>query len=404
MKIENALTVVRMNIEAEKEGARGIKTTTLMGKPGIGKTEMTRAMAKKMGMGFYHVSAPEVSIEQLTGLPEFNDIPKDFHEYSVSGLEDPKGTAWSCPEIIATANKMARDTSTNGCIMLLDDIHETPMSTIPYFYQLLNEKKVSGWAMDEQVYIVCAMNDSDSANFAGLPSPIINRMSLINTEFDARTFLEGYGVGFNYLVRSFLKANSQFLTEDEDTENGFGTPRSWSQFNNSFEYMLKKDKPFVLNHVKEIASGSVSDKAAIEFSKHVTYLEKLNLNKFVEKKEMVDVGKMEALDQVLLGYIVNFIDTVEDGQYLADLISENIDNKSFVGFCASEIYLKYLNWEESGKPMTLGLKLFLEKGLEVGNFDITTYGKLTAKEQKVVEDYKIADQEKFFDTVMPYIQ
>ncbi len=404
MEITKAIQVVGLNIAAEQANAGGIKTTTLMGKPGIGKTEMLRQLAKKMNLNFYHVSAPEISIEQLTGLPEFTDIPDNFHKYSVSNQESPKGTAWSCPEIVASANEKAIDPAFDGCILLLDDIHETPLSTIPYFYQLLNEKKVSGWGLDENVYIVCAMNDSDSANFSGLPSPIVNRMSIIKADFKDTVFLEGYAVGFNYLIRSFLKANSQFLTEDENTEAGFGTPRSWTQFNNSFEFMFKEDKDFVVDNLKEIAAGSISDKAAIELNKHIIYLDKLNLHKYVEKKNLLDVSTMEALDQVLLGYIVNFIDTVEDGQYLVELLEKNINNKSFVGFCASEVYLKYKSQLEEGKSLPLGLKLFLEKGLEVGDFDISTYGNLTKEELKIVDNFKIKDSAKFFECVMPYIQ
>jgi hypothetical protein len=413
MEITKAIKTVAMNIKAERNGFGGIKTTTLMGKPGIGKTEMTRAMAKELKMNFYHVSAPEVSIEQLTGLPEFNEVPSGFNKYSVSNVENAKGTMWSCPEIVATANLKAQPTVVDGvelrgCVLLLDDIHETPLSTIPYFYQLLNEKKVSGWALDEDVHIVCAMNDSDSANFSGLPSPIINRMSLLSAEFDSKTWLEGYGVRFNYLIRSFLKANSQFLNEEENTEAGFGTPRSWTQFNNSFEFMFKEDKEFVIEHLKEIASGSVSDKAAMELAKHVTYLEKLNLNKYVEKKEIINVSEMEALDQVLLGYIVNFIDTIEDGVYLGELLENNIDNKSFVGFCASEVYLKYRHMINDNQELPLGLKLFIEKGLGIvnggGTFDIKSYGKLSAEEIKMVEKFKLKDQEKFFEAVLPYIQ
>lgn len=404
MKIKNALKVLRLNIEAEINGYNGIQTTTLTGKPGIGKTVMTRELAKNMGLEFYHVSAPEISIEQLTGLPEFNDVPKGFEKYAISGNPMAKGTAWSCPEIIANANSKATKNG-KGCILMLDDLHETPLSTIPYFYQLLNEKKVSGWALDEKVYIVAAMNDSESANFDGLPSPIINRMSMIKTEFDATDFLDGYGVKFNYFIRSFLKSNSQFLNEEESTEVAFGTPRSWTQFNNSFEYMLTADKEFAIENVKEISNGSISQIASLELTKHIIYLENLNLNKYVQDKDLFDVSELDALEQVLMGYIINFIISIEDGAYFTELLKKNIKNKSFIGFAGSELYLKYLNMVEENTEIPLGLRLFLEKCLEVEPFDIKNYGKLSEKELNLIENYNISQEEReiFLQGLLPYV-
>jgi len=427
MKIKTALKTVRFNIEAEMENVGGVKVTTLSGKPGIGKTERTRVLASEMGLNFYHVSAPEVSVEQLTGLPEFEQVDDGFEKYSVSRTKKPLGTSWSCPEIIATANRRARgvlvdgndqpqlvdgkEVDSKGCLILLDDLHETPLSTIPYFYQLLNEKKVSGWALDEKVYIVAAMNDSDSANFAGLPSPIINRMSILKTEFDEKEFLDNYSVNFNYIVRSLLIQNPSFLNEKEETEMAFGTPRSWTQANNSFDYMYKKDKEFALENIKDIFSGSVSDKAALEIEKMAGYMEKLDLEKYVKEgvKEIKDgkpisinISEMEQLDQVLMGYIVNFINTVEDSLFLKELLDKNLEERAFVGFCVSEIYLKYMAYVKQGKPITDGLRLFLEKVIGVGKFDISTYN-VDKKTEKLIENYKVDNKKELLQIVQPYI-
>ena len=403
--------MIQLNIEAEQNNVGGVKVTTLSGKPGIGKTERTRKLAKEMGLSFYHVSAPEVSIEQLTGLPEFTDVEPGFEKYSVSNNNFQKSTSWSCPEIIANANIKAKE-GKKGCLLLLDDIHETPLSTIPYFYQLLNEKKVSGWTLDEEVYIVTAMNDSDSANFAGLPSPIINRMSILKVDFDEKEFLDKYSVNFNYLVRSFLKANPIFLSETENTEAPFGSPRSWTQANNTFNYIYEQDKEFAIENVEDFFRGSISEKAAKELKKRVVYLEKLNLQNYVnqgvkevmaDKEITLDISEKEQIDQVLMGYIVNFIDTIEDSIYFTKLLEKNIDNRSFIGFCAAEVYLKYCAHLDEGQPISDGLRLFIEKGLEVGEFDFNNYKEMTPTQKKIVKNYKISERENFLNSIIPYM-
>jgi len=431
MKITRALQFIKYNIKSEQNGVKGIKTTTLAGKPGIGKTERTRELARELNLNFYHVSAPELSTEQLSGIPEFENVPEGFERYSVSHTTNPKGTTWSCPEIIATANRKANttleDTDNNkilvdgkeqeveGCLLLLDDLHETPQSTITYLYQLLNEKKVSGWALDKKVYIVTAMNDSESANWEGLPSPIINRMQILKVEFDSQEFLDTYSVNFNYIVRSFLKRNKHFLNEEESTEAPFGTPRSWTQANNSFDYIYSVDKNEAIEFIGDYFEGSVSDKAALELQKMAEYMVKLDLEGYVKDgvEKMKEGGKLDInfkqvdkeldnLGKVLLGYVVNFIDTPEHGCFLAKLLDDNLEHRSFIGFCISEVYLKYMVQVKQNRPVSEGLRLFLEKALGIGKFDISTYN-VDKKTKKMIEEVELKNKKEILNISQQYI-
>jgi len=410
MTIDNSIKFIKYTIEmAQKKKNNDLRVTTLMGKPGIGKTSKIMELAKDMNLSFYHVSAPEISIEQMSGLPEFVDLPSLYNRYSVAKTESKKGTAWSCPEIILNANMQLEEEykdgkKVDGCILLLDDLHEMPLSTMSYLYQFLSSKKVSGWMLDKKIYVVSAMNDSKSANFNGLPSPIINRMRLLKTTFSAKTYLEGYGVKFGPYTRSFLKSNSHFLNEIESKESAYGTPRSWTILDEDISDLIKKDKTFLLDNLQSISSSLISEKAADEFLKHVKTMEHLNLKGIVEEKKIFDISKKDALEQILYGYIINFIDTIEDGLYLKELLEFNIKNHSFVGFASSEIFLKYKNNNNQNTILTPGMSLFLSKGIDVLE-ETPNFGKLTKEQQKIIDEYSISEdkEDEFFEVVAPYI-
>lgn len=403
------LELVKMNIEAQKKGHGVAKTIALSGKPGIGKTERMRALAESMGMDFYHQSMPEMDISVMSGLPDFYEVEGldvgSYHKNAIRG----QGVAWTMPEIIMNANIMATKNE-NGVILMLDDLHQTPISTMPYLYQLLNEKSLGNYVLDNNVYLVAGLNDSEDANFDGIESPVMNRMSFLKTEFDVVEFLEGYAKKFPVQIRSFLDQNPDFVNEEESTISAFGTPRSWNALSESFGYIYKNNKKFLLDNVFHLASGSISEKAAMELERHILYIEKLNLDKYVREEKMIDIGKMKSLDQVLMGYIPNFIKSPKSGVFLARLMETNIGNSNFVAFTMAEIYNKYsyavARDDEKLSSITEGIRLVIGKLLDDDVIlDALKEGKEKA-DIKMMEDVKFKPETKevFFELLSGFAE
>jgi hypothetical protein len=387
-----------MNIRASKEGMDVAKTIALSGKPGIGKTQRMKKLADDMKMDFYHVSMPEMDISLMSGLPEFENLASlDTSKYHKNHI-DGKGVVWSMPEIIMNANIMA-EKNENGVILMLDDLHQTPISTMPYLYQLLNEKSLGNYKLHENVHLVGALNDSEDANFDGIESPVMNRMSFIKAEFDVVEFLEGYAKKFPFQIRSFLEQNPDFVNEEESTISAFGTPRSWNALSNSFEFVERNDKEFLIDNVFDFAASHVSEKASLEFEKHVSYIEKMNLQKYISDKKIFDVTNKKALDQVLLGYLPILVISVDDGIFLGEVLIKNIQNNNFVAFSMVEIYNKYSQAIEKGdddlRLVSNGVKLVIGKILD--DNDIIDNIKKDLKDDKMkkkVDKFKFSDEDK----------
>lgn len=403
------LELVKMNIEAQKSGLKVAKTIALSGKPGIGKTERMRDMAHSMGMEFYHQSMPEMDISVMSGLPDFYEVEgievSKYHKNNLHG----KGVAWTMPEIIMNANIMAGKNE-NGVVLMLDDLHQTPISTMPYLYQLLNEKSLGNYLLDDNVFLVAGLNDSADANFDGIESPVMNRMSFLKTEFDVTEFLEGYAKRFPVQIRSFLDQNPDFVNEDESTMGAFGTPRSWNALSESFGYMYKNNKEFLLQNLFNLASGSISEKASMELEKHVSYIEKLNLDQYVRKEKLVNVSDMKTLDQVLMGYIPNFIKSIKSGLYLSKLMEINIKNSNFVAFSMAEIYNKYSiamdKGDEELSTITDGIKLVIANLLDDDDMLSSLKDGREENEIKMIDGvtFKPETKETFFELLSAFAE
>lgn len=408
MRIQDSLEIIKSSFILSNElKQKSVKGVFLAGSPGIGKTVMSRNLAKQLGCEFYHVSAPELAPEQLSGIPEFVDAPNfnKYHTNSKNLKENVKATYWSIPEIIYNANRMAEE-NPKGVILMLDDIHETPMATISYFYQFLNERKISNYKLADNVFIIGALNNSEQAGFDGLPSPVKNRINLIEVSFDAETWLKDYAYDFHFHVKSFLQHNKESINEDERTDiEQFATARSWSDFNLLYNYMYENNNKMLMDNLQEIAKGFMSSKLAIEFEKHVIDIEKLDLIGLVKRKEIKDLKGAKTLDKIIYSNIVSYINEIEDASYLFSVLDYNFNNsKNVIGYFIGEIYAKTVIFdktlEETGEPkITKGMAVFLAKF--IGGDEGSEYldkMKFTSNELKEIE--KIEFDEELVDKIL----
>jgi len=137
----------------------------------------------------------------------------------------------------------------------------------------------------------------------------------------------------DFRVFSFLKAKSQYLSEQESTGiEGFGSPRSWLALNSEL-----KGSELGTNIILAIARMHVSETAAKALAAHISYIQAIDFSEIVKTRKKVDFQKLEPLEKLIYPYIVNFISTKADGLYLLKMLSNNINEVSFVGFTIAEL-------------------------------------------------------------------
>jgi len=353
MKLQTALEVIKVNIIAQIAG-KSIQPVVFAGKPGLGKTRSIESLTTTLNYGLVHYSVPELNSELLSGLPSFVNAP-DMTKYSKTNSSLAQATDWTVPMMIMEANRLAEQH--NGCVLFLDDLHRINMSVAPYLYGLLEERALGSYKLDPRVALVCAMNDSEEAGFSGMDSPIKDRCSILPVEFDFDSWFNSHGKYLNYLISSFIKLNPHYIQEGESTQiEQFLTPRSCTYFG----YELDEYQPeFIVENALELAKMKMSNSAATAFTKHVEYLSKIDFSGIVKERKKLDISSMKPIDAILYAYIVNYIDTEKDAQYLIDLIEANITEASFLGFLSGELYTKY-QIQTKGKKVTKGISEILD--------------------------------------------
>lgn len=392
-------TVLETNIKGQLAGADIGGGICIAGKPGIGKTQTMYKIAKDLNMNLLQVSIPEVSTENLSGIPDFMDC-KAMDQYSTTNTLDSQATKWSVPQIVEAVNRLANEDGKAGCILFIDDLHRVNMAVAPYLYGLLGERKLGSYLLDSKVAIMGAMNDSDEAGFSGIDSPIKDRIGILPVPFDFEYWFNNFGKKLHFYVASFLKAHASYAQEDESTMiEQFATPRSWTHLANELELY---DLQFIQDNVTFLAKQKVSQSAANELSKHIAYVEAIDFTAKIKAKQPIRIGDLKPIDQILYAYIINYVHSIEDAEYVMSLIDSNIQSANFIGFIVGELYTKFLT-KQDGKHLSNGLIAILEKLLN-SEFDESSYtGTLTEKEKKLYDSLAFKEHDQLFALASEFI-
>ena len=386
--------LITKNLQAQINGV-DLLPICLFGKPGVGKTSTVASIAKEIGAKLYAVSIPSKDISYFGGIPNFNDAA-DLAKYSISGTKSVQGTTWTVSELVSNVNHIAEQHG--SCVLLLDDLHKLNPSTSTVMYQLLLDKSIGDFKLHPKVAIITAMNDSESAGFSGMESPILDRLSLIKADYNHEHWMKHFGSKLHYLIASFLKANPQFAIETESTSTeSSASPRSWTYFSNNLELF---DRDFITNNVLVLASQFISKEAAESFQKHTLYFNAMDFSAIIKNKQMQKVNDLPFGDQLFWPYLVNFLETPEDAVYAIDLINHNKSDSQFIGLIAADLFIKYMS-RQAGKQISIGAAILIDK--YIGSYRESSYN-LTPKQKELLEDANLENQSELLTYGSTYIQ
>ena len=390
---ETEIQIITTNAKAQLTN-KAIAPVCVAGVPGTGKSTQIQLIAESLGMNLVTQSAPCLTVEALSGLPTEYATP-EHQPYSIDGTV-PNATVWSIPELVASTLRAAESKPT---ILLLDDFHMVPAHLQAYFYSLLLERRLGNFRLADNVAIILTMNNSELAGFNGINSAVRNRMSILPIEFNFEHWFDSFGKRLHYLVASFLRAKPHFCIEDETTTiEGFASARVWTAIANELTF---HDDSFVQTNAKRIAGMQVSSNAAQAFQTHVNYVAAIDFNSTVKSRNLVNLAKQDPLDSIIYAYITNFIQSVDDGLYLLELLSTNKEQSVFIGFIFGELYTKYTSGTTTN-PISDGLTFVLDRLLNIpmdkSKYSNTTDAKLT---KAFAEPF--TDRQHFMETAKEYL-
>lgn len=218
--LENAVTELKNNPSIADQ----MPAFMLRGAPGVGKSTMVKAVAKKLGIGFRDIRLAQMERVDCAGIP------------SVEKITDENGntygrTTWNIPNFWPDAKKEPYG------IILLDEITSAPADVQVAAYSIVLDRCIpnSGYKLPDGWLIVAAGNRSqDKAVVKGMSSALANRFDHFDVEADYEDWLKWATVNqIHPAITGYIKVRPHQLfqmSENKTTlERGWPSPRSWER-------------------------------------------------------------------------------------------------------------------------------------------------------------------------------
>lgn len=316
--LHKTLPMVMNNLYHQLKG-REMYIPVWCGHPGIGKTTHAKMICRQMGLQMFYVSMCKPT-EYFSGLPAINqtNFSDDNTELYVR---------WSEPEMIHFANKLAREAkekNMNGCLIFLDDLHIMEPSVQKHFFELVLERKLGNFKLDDNVCMLGAMNSSAMAGFDGFLSAINNRLQKIETFMEFKYWYENCGAELNPIIAGYVRNFRDSLEEDENTESSFATYRSWTMLSRLIDtvykqYLESHDNAWFLDQVYMYACTLMSSKLAQQLKNNASQQLQYDFESMVTTNRY-HVDRDDPISQFCFGNIVRYLRNKQDVENLTDYI------------------------------------------------------------------------------------
>jgi hypothetical protein len=349
-KMGDVMELIAVEIEANKEKATTV-VPTIIGDPGIGKSESLKALARSMNMDHFIVSLGALPMEWFSGLPEFAEMEID-ETHHVDGRKTAKVTEWTMSDLVRSINvktEKALKNGKEGLLVLLDDMHLVEPIIQKYLFEFLQNKTLQNYRVHEKAFLVGAMNGKDSAGLEGFLSAVIDRMALYNVEFDKEYWYTNIGVHLHPFVASFAQhgSNDKYFVGANSTDSASPSPRSWTELSNIIKILEKKTSGAdFIKKLGMITESRVGHDAKLEFMKHVKLFQKFNFAEILKKKDKNFTVSSDISDQILTAFIIRYIRDKNEAEYLHEVVSKNLDKRTFISIFINEFITLYENLDQ----------------------------------------------------------
>lgn len=295
----------------------------LAGAPGAGKTHVIHDLCEEYKWGMVSTHFALKPLEELSGVPQFANV-------EING-EDKLGTVWSYPDVMGQLFQLAP--KHEMVIWLLDDLHLCGSIHMAMLYELLTERKLKDYKLPDNVAIVLAGNFGDNkAGAKTMFSAIMNRIMMmpVFTSYDGWKKNFAMKNNIHLSIQSFLGNDryQQFFHEEEQVDNPWGSPRSWTRLSNIITALEQWNKSIKEDDLLYLCQGHVSKEASAEFLQYYKIFNKFDVPQILN--EGADYELPESLiDKYALAYAIC--------SHLGGTKDRTKINKSF-----AEITFKYL--------------------------------------------------------------
>lgn len=224
---------VKLYLEKDKNGRYVLpqnkqRPLFLMGKPGIGKTEIVEQAAKECGIGFVSYSLTHHTRQSAVGLPSIVTGSCNGKSY--------EATEYTMPEIVESVYRCITDGQKEG-ILFIDEVNCVSETMRAVMLQFLQNKCFGTHKIPAGWIIVAAGNPAKYNRSAeSLDSVTRDRVRFIHADADIDTWLEyAEEKNLHHIVISFVRNNRESFYLFAQSVKAVVTPRAWEDLSNTLK-------------------------------------------------------------------------------------------------------------------------------------------------------------------------
>lgn len=244
---DEAFNIIETSVKAlieNPELAHALPPVMLRGAPGVGKSSIVKAVAKKLGIDFIDFRLAQREPVDLRGLPVPNHEDKSVQWYVTSDLP--------------------RDPNSKG-ILMFDELTAADKSLQVASYELILDRRLGNlYKLPDGWFIVAAGNRTkDKAVATAMSSALANRLSHFEVEANSEDWLRwAIQHSIQPSVTGFIKYRPAclFKMDGQNLECGWPSPRSWERVSNILP--LYKDNEEVL---RKVVYSLIGNNVGVEF-------------------------------------------------------------------------------------------------------------------------------------------
>lgn len=229
----------------------------IIGESGIGKTALIRRYCQEMNLYLVNIDANLLKEGEIGGLPTVE-----------------KGRTF-----YATHHKLAQmdellERGDKGCLLFIDEINRCDHAVQQELMNLILNREINGYHLDERVIVASAMNPSARMeDFKHTEYQVVemdpaqeNRFVWFNMDSDAREWiLWGLQEGdIHPQVIEFISSFDEYLHSASEEEFIEATPRSWERVSDALKVM-DRSTHFTRETLYHFVRGNVGTRIAQDF-------------------------------------------------------------------------------------------------------------------------------------------
>lgn len=345
------MEIMKLELAAIEAGVSNL-VPTIIGDPGIGKSASLKSLAADMNHDHYILSLGALPMEFFSGLPDFGTETMDSKYVlgnSVNQNEkmEVKVANWTMSDIIRTINIKTEEAlvaGKDGLLVLLDDIHLVEPMVQKYLFEFFQNKTLQNYRVHEKAKLVGAMNGKDSAGLEGFLSAVIDRMAMYNVSFDKEYWYKNVGSTLHPLIASFASSgNDRYFNGANQTDQSSPSPRSWTELSGMIEALEanSSNEHAFIEALRIITEARVGTEAKEEFIKHAKLFMKFNFAEIFRKADPEFRVSNDISDQILTAFMIRYMTSKADAEYLIHLIKANIEKRTFISILLNEFTIMH---------------------------------------------------------------